>query len=160
MGHHQKTDGEHVQFLGSADMLSADVGFGDMGRNTNCIDTQSAHGLQILHSTDAGDQQNVQLGILDTVSSGGNQIQLVVLAETVVVAGAGNAVTVGDFDHENAALIQSGSHSTNLVRRITVRNSVGTVPQGSINNTNLLHFMLPPSTICRQSFPRQQWRRR
>ena len=160
MYHHQKTNSEHIQFLGSTDVLGADVSLGHMGGHADGVDTQIANRFQVLYRADAGDQQYVQFGGFDAVGSGSDQVQFIVLAEAVVVTGAGKTVAMGNLDHEHAAFIQSGSNGTHLIGRITVGNGVGTVSEGGIDNTDLLHIMLPPSEVCRQFVLRRQWRRR
>ena len=142
MRHHQKAHRKHIQLLGSPDMLGADIGLCHMGGYPDSADAQAADGLQVVHGSDAREQQYIQLGVFYTVGCGSDQIQFAVFAKTVVIAGTGNAVAVGNFDHENTAFVQLRGHSPDLIGGITVGYGVGAVTQGGIDNVNLLFHSL------------------
>ena len=108
-----------------------------------------------------GNQKNIQLGVFDHICCGGNQIHFGVFAEAVVIAGAGDAIAVRHFDHVHAALIQLRGDFADLIRREAVGYGMGAVPQGGIDNVNLLcHNYLPSFSSRSAIFPRRQWQPR
>ena len=138
MRHHQESYGIHAQFARHANVLFAHVGFGAMGSHTQGVHAQFVRHLQMVHGTNAGQQQSRHLGLFHQWDDGAEVFLIGVSREAVVHRAATQAIAVGDFDQRHTGGVQATGDRLHLLQRHLVALGVHAVPQSHVMDGDFL----------------------
>ena len=142
VGHHQESDGVHLQFACQRDVLLGDVGLSAMGGDADGMDAAIKGHPQMIHGADAGQQQRRDLGILH-VRDDRTQIFLVAgRGETIVDRCPPQTVAVGDLDQRYAGLVQRGRQGDHLLDTDLVSHRVHAVAQAHVMECDFPTFKI------------------
>src|SRR5690554_2181685 len=138
VAHHQEAHGVHAQLAGVLDVLFGHVGFGAVGGYPNNACTSLVGVIQVMNSTNAGQQQGCDLGMLDHFCHGFDPLQVGVGAKAIVEAGALQAVAMGHFDGIHLGLVQGPSDVLHVLDAVLVAYGVAAVAQSHVGDVEFL----------------------
>ena len=155
--HHEKADGFQAQFLGQAEVLFGNVGFGALGRDPHNACAPAGRFAQILLRADAGDQQNGDLRP-GTGSAGlRDQVPFVDSREAVLHGRAAQSVTVRDFNHRNPGLVERPGHGPHMVDSELMAHGMGAVAQAAVGDAGRLHDLAAATADAQRRSSAMAW---
>ena len=104
-----------------------------------------------MHGADSGYQQHCDPGVLDHIGGGLDPLQVAVRTETVIEAGALQAITVGHFDGVDTGLVQRAGDVLNILDRVLVTNRMAAVAQGYVGDIEFLAGVEGHGSVLRRS---------
>jgi hypothetical protein len=115
MAHHQEAGDIHAEIARRLDMLPRDIRFGAMRRDTDRPDAHSLRPAQILDGSDARQEQRRDDGRFDGLADRFDPCPVGAGTETVIEAGAGEAVAMRDLDRIDAGLVQRAGDGAHMI---------------------------------------------
>ncbi|MCY1511327.1 hypothetical protein D9M68_457430 [compost metagenome] len=138
VAHHQEADGVHAQLASVFDVLTRDVRLGAVSSHTYHSSTCVVRILEVMHRADARQQQGSDLGMANHIGHRFDVLEVRMLAEAVVEAGALQAVTVCDLDGVHLRLVQRSGDVLGVLQRVLMSDGVAAVAQGHVGDVELL----------------------
>ncbi len=131
-GRRQKPGDVQSDFPRVLDVLAGNIGFGAVRRDPHRLDTRFDRGIQILNRPDAGYQKRGHLGPADRPSRGADPFHIGMRTHSVVEAGPGQSIAVGDLDGVDTGVIQRLRNLCDLLQRISMADGMHSVSQGYV----------------------------
>ncbi|MNC49341.1 hypothetical protein D3C75_985130 [compost metagenome] len=138
MAHHQETDGVHAQLAGVFDVLFRHISLGAMGGDAHHPGPGVVGRFQVMHSTDAGQQQCGDLSVADHIGHGFDPFQVGVRGEAIVEARPLQAIAMGYFDRVDFGLVQRASDVLHVLDRVLMTHRVAAIAQGDVGDVEFL----------------------
>src|SRR5690554_3535316 len=138
VAHHQEAHGVHAQLASVLDVLFGHIRLGAVGGYPDNACTSLVGVIQVMNSTNAGQQQGCDLGMLDHFCHGFDPLQVGVGAKAVVKAGALQAVAVGHFDGIHLGLVECTGNVLHVLDAVLVAYGVAAVPQSHVGDVEFL----------------------
>ncbi len=127
VAHHQEADRVHAQITGGFDVLFGNVRLRAMGGDADGADAEGVGAFEIVHGAYAGQQQSSYAGAFDDAGDGFDPVPVRMRAKTVIEAGAGEAVAVGDLYGVDARFIERTGDFLYVVQAVLVTYGVHAV---------------------------------
>ena len=132
MAHHQKARDIHAEIARGLDMLLRYICLCAMRRDTDRADAEIISAFEIVHSTDAGEQERGKDAVFENLCNCANPVPIGMRAKTLVVAGALQAIAMRDLNCVHLGIVERFGNRLNMIKTILVADGMHPVAQGNV----------------------------